>query len=281
MPRHLTYSGYVPMWQIDANAHWSTEYYIRAFQQASERFLAPVIGRTPGATTAIVRHVRLFRELHALEAMEVTSDWLPAGFGDYRTVHIMRNVATRAVSACAFDQPLYPDRGVPEHQDDLDRLAPRGLPTGSQAAEDTAALITSGRACISHVGILRPAGFDHTGALSADAIHGCLSDGTGHLWQFSGVGPRDFYDNGLGRAIVEIKISRLGEAMSPGQAIRMVSWFGEISGKTFQLRHQIEDLLSGAPIAAINVVSLVLDMKARRAVALPESLRRKLLEARS
>ena len=61
----------------------------------------------------------------------------------------------------------------------------------------------------------------------------------------------------------------------------MVSWFGEISGKTFQLRHQIEDLLSGAPIAAINVVSLVLDMKARRAVALPESLRRKLLEARS
>jgi acyl-CoA thioesterase FadM len=282
MPQHPTYSGYVPVWEIDANGHWSTEFYIRAFQQASERFLTTEEQGTPGAASAIVRHVRLFRELRALEAMEITSSWLPDGFGEYRTVHVMRNVATNAISACAFDQPLQLLRKVAQGQDEnLDKLMPRGLPSGLQAAEDTAALISAKRACISHIGVLRPASFDHTGALTGGAIHGCLSDGTGHLWQFLGIGPRDFYDNGLGRANVEIKVSRLSEAASPGQAIRLVSWFAGLSSKTFHLRHQIEDLLTGMPLAAISVVSLALDLKARRAVALPEGLRRRLLEAGS
>lgn len=261
-----THVGHVPMWEIDANGHWNTQYYLRAFQQAAERVALAAGGANPGAACARVRHLRFFRELRGLEPMRVGS--ARAGDG---IVHLMRHGTTGALCATALDTGGAAPPGLPLLEDAA-AWGPRSIAPGLRPPADTDALLAEGRAALTHVGILRPQEFDHTGAYILNTVLTRVSDGGGNLWQHIGVSPADFYANGLGRAIVELKVGLHGTA-EPGAPVRLVSWFEAIAGRTFRLHHQLDDLRTGAAIADAAAVTLVLSLETRRSVDLPAPLR--------
>ncbi|MBN9889328.1 acyl-CoA thioesterase [Salipiger abyssi] len=265
----VTHHAFVPAWEIDANDHWNTAFYVRAFQQASERFAQGVPGPQPAAPPEVF-HVRFFRELRLLETLSIGSVRLSEARAPYGVAHIIREGSSGRVAASALE--LRGDGLGPDPQgSDAEAYAPRSLPPGPHGVSDTGAALAEGRATVTHAGILRPEDFDGTGKLLMSALHMRVSDGNGHLWQFVGVSSDAFYGRGLGRAIVELKITRQGNA-APGTPVRQVSWFREIGRKSIEIRHQLEDLRTGAALSSISTITLILDMAARKSTELPPDL---------
>lgn len=264
-----THHGFVPAWEIDANDHWNTAFYVRAFQQASERFAL----RQPGPGAAAppqVFHVRFFRELRLLDTLSIGSVRLSEARAPYGVAHLMRDGTTGRVAASALE--LRGDGlGADPLGADAAAYAPRSLPRGPHALTDTGARLAAGEATVSHAGILLPGDFDGNGALLMSALHMRVSDGNGHLWQSVGVSSDAFYGRGLGRAIVELKITRHGGA-APGTPVRQVSWFREIGRKSIEIGHQLEDLRTGAVLSNISTITLIIDMAARKSTELPPDL---------
>lgn len=268
-PEIQTHHSYVPAWEIDANDHWNTAFYVRAFQQASERFILAEPGPRPPAPPDVF-HVRFFRELRLLDTMFVTSSRLTPSRAPYSVVHLLRDGTTGAPAASALElrgDGLTPDAAGTEGE----AYAPRSLAAGLHRIGDTGALLASGRATVTHAGILRPEDFDGAGALLMSALHMRVSDGNGHLWQHVGVSSDAFYGRGLGRAIVELKISRQGNAAA-GTPVRQVSWFGEIGRKSVEICHQLEDLGTGAVLSDLTTITLIIDLAKRKSTELPPDL---------
>ncbi|WP_145962916.1 acyl-CoA thioesterase [Mangrovicoccus ximenensis] len=121
--------------------------------------------------------------------------------------------------------------------------------------------------------MLRPTDFDAAGNLTMEAVQGKVAEGNAPFWMASGLPPDAFYGRGLGRVNVELKIERLGPAR-PGMPVRLVTWFGPPGSKTVEVCHQLEDLATGAALAAVRAVSLIIDLDSRRPIGLPGEIRR-------
>ncbi|MCA0043370.1 acyl-ACP thioesterase [Celeribacter litoreus] len=268
-----TLHGFVPAWEIDANDHWNTAFYLRSFQYASERF-AEEAGLP--ASPPQVLHTRFFRELRHQKTFTVESHRIDTAQSGYDALHLMRDQTTGKVAAASLEMRA----GLPPVIEEFDatNYAPRSLPVGPDTPVDATEMLRDGRATVSHAGVLRPDDFDAEGRLLSHAIHMRVSEGNSHLWHHVDVTPDDFYGRGLGRAIVEHKLSRHGAA-KPGMAIRQVSYFDNFGGKSVGLTHQVEDLTTGAVLSIIRTTTLVLDLKARKSVALPDDLIQRLNRA--
>lgn len=265
----LTFQSCVPAWEIDVNEHWNTAFYIRAFQQASEAFAHSVPGPRPPAPPEVF-HLRFFRELRLLDAFHVGSCRVSPARAPYAALHRLRAGAGGALSASALE--LRGDGLAPDPQgDEASAVAPHSLEPGRHPLADADALIAAGRATASHVGVLRPEDFDGAGDVLMTALHMRVSDGNSHLWKHVGISSDAFYGRGLGRAIVELKITRQGKAV-PGMAVRQVSWFTGVTGKSIKMCHQLEDLVTGAAISSISTVTLVIDLEKRKATEVPSDI---------
>lgn len=271
-----TLTGYVPPWEIDANGHWNTQFYLRAFGNAAER----AAGRRSGREV-LVDHIRFFRELRVLETLNISSVRVPGTTESYGLAQVMRNGTTDALCACAYSNvPSQALAALPLLSPHLhQRTAPRGLARSAHLPQDTEALLRSGRAAVTHLGVLHPTDVGEDGGLTAQAVQGRVSDGAGQMWAFLGVQQSDFYDNGFGRAIVELKISRRGTAEA-GQPVRLISWLQDLGERGFYLRHRLESLATGTALADQSSMTLVLNLKERRSSPVPEPIRRKLLQLR-
>ena len=267
MSAAVTFAGLAPAWEIDANRHWSTVFYLRAFEAASLRH--GLASGMAGAPPARVLHLRFVRELGIGDTLRVESRALAAA-EPYDAAHAMRHGATGALAATALELRDGARPGPEEER--AGEAAPRGLPPGAQPPEETAALLAQRRAAISHAGVLEAGAFDAGGALSFAGLQSRVADGNGPLWQHLGVPSEAFHGRGLGRVNVELKLTRHAPA-APGMAVRLVSRVAEAGERSIRLHHQLEELATGRVLGSAAAVALVIDLERRRATAMPADLR--------
>lgn len=265
----LTYRGKVSSWEIDANRHWSTMFYMRDIQSASARYALTAQGLAQPKPPHVL-HLRFLRELNEGETYRILSSPLPAERAPYTVLHRLRHGTTGALAAVAFearDDAPEPDPSA----DDAEALAPRSLPYGAHSPEDSDARIASGAAAVTLAGVIRPFELEADGALSLLAIQTRVSDGNGPLWLHFGVPPEMFYGRGVGRVNVELKVTRHADCAA-GSAVRQVSWIGALGSKTVEVCHQLEDLSSGRVLATTSTIALIIDLDRRKATDLPEDI---------
>jgi len=110
---------------------------------------------------------------------------------------------------------------------------------------------------------------DAAGELTEQALAGLLGDAAGHVWERAGAGVVWVRENGLGRIAVEAKITHFAPARA-GDTLQLQSRVGPRSGRSVLLQHHLHRLPDGAPIARADVTALLIDMKTRKTVPLPE-----------
>lgn len=277
----------VNRWECDENDHWNIQFYVRAFEQASEiAAIKSGAGQVPAGRRRMI-HVRYHREM--MESQGVVTRTARIGDGPFAgaIVHVISDAETGATSATALETPvpfaaggsIYP--GLPEvSAASVADAMPRGAPAGPDAAIDGDAMLRSGVAVESHCGIVRVHETGMHREILAAAVVSRFSDGAMHVWNHAGVLPQWLRDNGHGRVAVEMKIGML-EAAREGDPLRLVSWAFDPQGKTFSLRHQMENMATGQIVATGFVRCLVLNHQSRRAVPLPDFVVRALRERRT
>ncbi len=108
-----TYAGTVRPWECDRNNHWNVQFYLRAFQMASEILAAAGLGRNPGAASTAFRHFRFHGELFATETMKVVSGRIAEGPMEGHVLHRMVTGPDDRLSATAIEAPAYAVGGLP------------------------------------------------------------------------------------------------------------------------------------------------------------------------
>jgi acyl-CoA thioester hydrolase len=265
-----TFSSFVNTWECDDNAHMNVQFYFRAFQQASEVFALQCGQVNPGGRSAIVRHVRYHRELRAARPYTIHSAVLAEGPAAGSVVHFLRDSERDTLSATALDQPGYRIAGAPMIGAAEAALAlPRGLEPGPSIPGETAGLVRSAKAIVVHRSVLRPAESGTDGDLAAEAIISRFTDGVPHVWGTIGITSDWLSQTGHGRVAVEMKVTRLARAEA-GSPLALITWIPRMEAKTFIIRHQIENFVTGAAIASGEVRCLVMNLSSRRAVPMPD-----------
>ncbi|MCG6857533.1 MAG: thioesterase family protein [Salaquimonas sp.] len=268
-----TYRGFVNTWDCDENAHMNVQFYFRAFQQASEIFALAVSGTNPGARTAILRHVRYHRELHVARSTIIHSAILGEGEAAGSVVHLMRDADSGELAATALDQPGYRIDGVPVcGLNEAAPALPRGVGYGPTQPVDTRTLIKQGRALISSRTVARIGESGPDGDILSNALISRLTDAAAHVWNFAGITTEWLTGTMHGRVAVETKLTRL-RRIEPGTGLALVSWIETMEENTFLMRHQLEEMTSGEPVAASELRCLVMNLETRRAVPIPQFAR--------
>lgn len=255
----------VETWECDFNAHWNTRFYTRAFQYAAET-VAQLSGQAnPGATVMQSRHMRFYRELHPGDSVLVRSAAIEGGRWDGAIVHWLESDGR--LSATALDLSGYAPLDLPlvSEQATADAL-PRGLLHDAPVTQDTA--IKGYRA---NLGILRPSSFDHTGALMFDELFRYATCASYDHHVSLGYTPQFTAESGVGRMVVEIRVTWLGSARA-GMAICSNSWLTHVKHHSFASAHHLETQ-QGEPIALIELCLLAVNMDSRRATSVPDFLR--------
>jgi acyl-CoA thioester hydrolase len=267
-----TSRGFVNDWDCDENAHYNVQFYQRDFQMASEIYAQCVADTSPGWRSAICRHVRFLRELRSAQSTRILSGRVGEGPMAGNIVHLMYAVNDNSLCATAIDNPGYRIGEAPLIAlSAIGEAMPRSISPGPQVPADTSGMLMTGKATITNYGIVRPFETGHDGNLLSGEIVSRMSDAAAHIWDHAGITGEWLKKNGCGRVAVESKLTRLAECKA-GEPLRLVSWVGETSEKSFSFYHQFENMRSGQAIASAEVRALILDLQRRRSVPLPKGL---------
>lgn len=253
-------------WQCDYNHHLNFQFYCREFDQAA-RLLALRFGADPDGPLPVTRHVRFHAELLAGDIYRVASARLVDGPHAGSVVHWMSHAGTGKLVATALDGggPAFDCPQVPEAS------VAAALPRSVDVAEGALAFARMG-----HDGWLPTTRCWITmdrcsarGELTEQHLTAIFGDAAGHVWERAGAGVVWVRENGLGRIAVEAKITHFAPARA-GDAVVLHSQVGPRQGRSVLLQHHLHRLADGAPIARADVTALLIDMKTRKTVPLPD-----------
>ncbi|MHA6688076.1 thioesterase family protein [Mesorhizobium sp. A556] len=264
-----TYIGVVRTWECDENEHLNLGFYIRAFQDASEAFAILVSGRNPGASTAVLRHLRFHRELLVSKIYTIDSTLVLGGEYDGAIVHLLKSDGV--LCATALDRPGYDITGSTPRWEQPVGMAlalPRGLAATPHSSNDKKSPDAAGLEA--QLGIVRPDEVDHTGQLMMHELFAFCTLSSLHMLHSIGLSSEWRATSACTHMGVEVKVTRHGDCR-PGDALRSRSWISPIGSKALSLRHVV-CTQTGAPVASVQQVLVVVNSTARRAVALPDFL---------
>lgn len=254
----------VEAWECDYNGHWNTRFYTRAFQEAAETIAMLDGNGNPGAAAIGARHIRFHRELLCGAPVLVRSVAIQGGRWSGAVVHLLESEGS--LSATALDMPGCASRHLPQLPEEaVAHALPRGLAHDAPLAQGAR---PNGRSA--NLGILRPTAYDHTGALMFDELFRYLGRSSYDHHVSLGYSPEFMARTGLGRMVVEMRVTLLGHAPA-GMGIRSNSWLTHVKAKSFATAHHLETL-QGDPIALIELCLVCVDMKSRRATDVPDFL---------
>lgn len=261
-----TQRGTVNAWQCDYNHHLNFQFYCREFDQAA-RFLALASGAELAGPLPATRHLRFHAELLAGDIFRVASARLVDGPHAGSLVHWMSHAGTGKLVATALDggSAAFECAQVPEAT--VAAALPRSV-EGVEGAIPCAAMGTDGWQPTSRNWVTMDR-CSATGDLTEQHLASMLGDAAGHVWERAGAGVVWVRENGLGRIAVEAKLSHFSPARV-GDALILHSRVGPTRGKSVLLQHHLHRVTDGAPIARADVTALLIDMKTRKTVALPE-----------
>ncbi len=262
-----TQRSFVNSWECDENAHMNIQFYWKRFGDAAQIFFHL---NTSHLQSWVDRHVRYHSELMMGSNTIVRS---ARTFQENKVVHHLINGDTGDLSATAID--LYPAAlagAAPAlNQIPADSEA-RSLPHAPLLPFDTQATIRNGSGLVSLRCVVAPMECDAQGVLLDQYHVARFSDAASHLWQHLGVSRQWLRQSNLGTVAVEMKASRHDEARV-GVMLEVVTWVEEIRAKTLTFRHQVSDMATGRPLYSGAVTALLMDLKTRKAVELPDIMR--------
>lgn len=257
-----TYHTRVESWECDFNGHWNTKYYARSFEAASA-----VGAAMAGLTAALiaVRQVRFHRELVNGDAVEVRSFAVTDAESGPATAHCM--LRDGVLVATCLDLATPPPAFLPPLDAQWMALAaPRGVVGPRQMPWSADECVDS----IVELGPTQVGDYDHRGEIGIE-----------HLMRFCAITSHthaarigftlDYTkQTGVGRMLVELRLSRLGNCPA-GTCLTAATRLVSTSPKAFVTANQLTTR-AGEPIAMFELSTLAVDMKTRRATALPDIL---------
>lgn len=263
-----THRGFVNTWDCDENAHMNVQHYLRFFDEAARLFAPAGSAPTGPFLLPTTRHVRFHAELLAGALVRILSAQISDGPFAGWIVHRMENVQTGGLSATALDPPPRHPRPCLAGGDFAEPARPRSIATEPDQPESAETMISSG-GLVSHRRIVQPAHCDADGLMLQQHYVSCFTDGAPHLWEHVDIGTQWLTDHGFGRVAVEMKISH-HHPVRAGDILLLHSRPIALTGKIIRFRHELIRTSDGRSVASGEVVALVLDLKTRKAVAMPE-----------
>ena len=265
-----SYSGVVRRWECDRNDHWNIQFYARAFQAASEVLAVKLTGRNPGSATATVRHYRFHHELFCPAPVTIRSARISGGTLDGAVAHWMETGIKRQLAATAIDWPTIPVADLPSCDGEaVSAAAIRGLSPIPHPKPRDGGMTPQGKPKAIPVGLVRPMDVDHTGNLTVNELVNRCSQASYLFYDQLGF-TRDWVENtNCNRMAVEMKITLHGTCV-PGDVLDVNTSVAASGGKTFSTVHQVYNATSGAPVATVEQLMIVVDLNERHAVPLPD-----------
>ncbi|NKB53060.1 MAG: hypothetical protein GKR97_12695 [Rhizobiaceae bacterium] len=263
-----TQRSFVNSWECDENAHMNIQFYWKRFGDAGQIFFHL---NKSHLQNWVDRHVRYHGELMMGTNTIVRSARIS---NENKVVHHLINGDSGELSATAVDvYPAATEGVAPALNQIPSNSEPRSLPQNQLPPSDTQEKINNGSGLVSHRCVVAPHECDAQGVVLDQHQIARFSDAASHLWQHLGVSRQWMRQLDLGTVAVEMKASRHNEARV-GTMLEVVTWVESIQAKTMTFRHQVGDLATGLPLYSGAVTALLMDLKTRKAIELPDMMRR-------
>lgn len=261
-----THHSRVESWECDLNQHWNARFYHRSFQMAAER-IETLCGRPNRGTLAVAhRVVRFHRELFVGTSVEVRSARIGGGEHEGCVLHVLSGDGKTA--ATALDRPRRPALVLPQVDPDAFGWA---LPRTMNAAE-VAWSPDDPNAAMSETGPVRRAELDEHGVLFVDEIVRRAAIGVHHQLSRLGFTAEFTQATAISRMSVELAVTPL-RACDPGVPLIVRSGLSYVRDKAFSTFHLVVTP-DGTLVARTANTVVPVDLKTRRAVPVPEFIRR-------
>ncbi len=285
------YRNSVPTWESDMMGHMNVQFYV----EKATIGLA-VLGHHLGLGPDFVRkqnarlvvrdhHIRFLREQRPGAPLSIRAGVLEAFPDHLRIYEEMINPATSEVAATFIAEVELRDlqtrdvRPIPEaaalaadklRADLPDHGAPRGLERRPPRIGPTLSEAEKCGMVQTYLGEVRPTMVNEDGVLAARAYMGIISDAVPNLlsrMRNEGVSLREMGGAALEYRFVYRQEPKVGDLITMRSAIKD---FGE---KTYTFCHWIFDLTTGEAVATAEAIAISLDLKARKAMAIPEEIK--------
>lgn len=263
-----THRAFVNTWECDENAHLNIQFYLKRFDEAARIHAAMTGHGVPDGPLPCTRHVRYHGELLPGAMTKIRSAIVGDGPFEGWTVHLLENISSDSIAATALDSPAgeKPMAGVPAAE--VAPALPRGLPRDHLEPLPPDDILGKGGLVANH-SIVAPSECDAAGRLMQQFYIARMSDAAAHAWEHAGISTTWLDQHGYGRAAVEMKLTYHG-SVSAGDML-FLHCRAEVAGrKTVKLRHEIVRYPDMRPVFSAEVLALILDLKTRRSVVLPE-----------
>ncbi|MEZ5810186.1 MAG: thioesterase family protein [Rhizobiaceae bacterium] len=265
-----THRAFVNTWECDENAHLNVRFYLKRFDEAARIHAAMTGHGTPDGPLPRTRHVRYHRELLPGAMTRIRSDFVGDGPFQGWTVHLLEDVGGNQLAATALDAPAGKPLAGGVSGSELENALPRGLPPDHLAPLPPAHILDNG-GLVANRGMVVPSECDAAGRMMQQFYVARMTDAAPHVWEHAGIGISWLDRHGYGRVAAEMKLTH-HDGVSAGDML-FLHGRAEIAGrKTLKLRHEIVRYPDMTPVLSAEVLALILDLKTRRSVALPEIL---------
>ena len=276
MPLVPCYRGSVNAWECDENAHLNVRFYLGKANQGLPSLLQKA--GIPAQPRIRVQHARFLREARQGVPLTVFAGFVTASqvYSEVRHTGTGEPLATIVTDlAGELALPKDPPRcAIPEHG------APRGIAAAAAALRpDYGSIGAMGFTEIGR-GQIAPWECDAAGELEAFQYVGRMSDSVINLIAgFQTEEELSRRSNGVeGGALVELRIA-FHAPLRVGSTFTIHSGVAAVGRKTQHFVHLFYDEGSRACVASAEGIAIAMDLKARKAIELPEDRRRR-IEAR-
>jgi len=286
-----SFRGSVNTWECDDNAHMNVQFYVAraadsTFFLRHELGLAPSATRNPNRTMiALEEHCRFHRELFAGDMMTMRTRLIDMREKTLVVLHELLNGGTGELAAsivavnASFDTETH--RLVPWDADALakgralvgalpDYADARSVKRETRLADLTLADAEARGFIEIYRGAVHPQHCDQFGRMSTQHYISRYSDGSGHLWTGLGLEKSRLMAERRGSVVLEQRLNYVREVMA-GDILIVKSALIEVAPKTIRMCHFMFNGETGLLAATSEVVAVLIDLDARRAVAFSDA----------
>jgi acyl-CoA thioester hydrolase len=287
--------GGVTPWQCDEMGHMNVRFYLAI---ASEGLVAlaaeldmPHAFNAEAASTLLVRehHVRFLKEARPGAGLYMTGGVLALGEHEALLLQLMFHgsgepaaaITTRVVHVTPREQkPFAWSKAARRKAEGLmvtapDFASPRGIASGPVVTRASLAAAEALGLPIVAAGAVGPADCDAFGRMLPEHVLGRIYSSVGHLFrrpEAALLAAQPDLEGRLGGAAVEYRVLYHAWPRA-GDRLQVRSGYRALTPRSRDVVHWLLDPATGRPWATGEVVSLFLDLKARRALTLaPEAL---------
>jgi acyl-CoA thioester hydrolase len=293
MPVLVTYRGSVNAWECDENDHLNVRFYVAKANEGLPHLLSE-LGRPPAAPggagprlRVVAQHMRFLAEARKATPLTVVSgiaSSTPATLAVYSEVRhsltgavlatLLSDVALVGDGGARVPAPPIPARlrcEVPPHG------APRGIALDRAFAPPLRSAVSSAGFVEIARGRVRAAECDDDGELEPYQYVGRIADGVVNLMaRFQTEEELARRSHGVeGGALVEFRATHRSP-LRAGSLFTVHSGLRAVGAKTIEVVHLVFDEAAPECAAVCEGVAVSMDLRARKALAIPEARRRRM-----